>query len=71
MRRRGETALACTAIICRLDADAIERLDQALALLNGEEEFGQLLERFYLLDPETRTCVLERMKPAGLRLKRG
>lgn len=71
MQRQGEIAMACAAIVCKLDPDAIMRLDQALAVSGGEDELGHLLTRFYLLDPATRTCVLERLKPAGLRLKRG
>jgi hypothetical protein len=71
MRRQGEIAMACAAIVCKLEPDAIMRLDQALAISGGEEELGQLLSRFYTLDPATRTCVLERLKPVGLRIKRG
>ena len=69
--KQGETALVCAAIICKLDPDAISRLDQALAVSGGQEEFGQLLTRFYTLDPPTRTCVLERLRPTGLRIKSG
>ena len=70
MSWESETALRCAAIICGQRRAAIKRLKEALAGPHGDHEFGLLIERFFLLDAETRTAVIQRMNPKQLRIVR-